>query len=159
MDYDISRYIQPYNPPPIFRPYQSLPIPQNNHYDGVYMIGLATIIVGVIYIIYKYYINNNISKFYTDSGSDSDSDSDSDIKKMNRVDHLTNCGWELYASKSCHWCSKQIDILNTHFPNFRNVYYDKPVEAVPTWYNPGLDKTVTGFQTYDQLMKLSCFRQ
>jgi len=71
------------------------------------------------------------------------------------IDKLTENGWEVYVTNNCPYCIEQVNILNQHFPYFTNIYNDRPVESVPTWYNTKTKEKKVGRQTYDQLLEMA----
>ena len=106
---------------------------------------VSTVVVIVLFMIYK-----NMS-FGSNSLIDDDVE---EFKQKENVDPLTKCGWEVIISPTCPWCVKQKQILDQHFPTFKNIYTDKPADAVPLWVNKNGNK-IPGFQTYEKLMSMA----
>ncbi len=71
------------------------------------------------------------------------------------TDPLTKCGWEVYVTPTCPYCIKQREILSQHFPTFKNIFTDRPVQAVPTWYNVNTKQSIPGMQSYEKLLEMA----
>lgn len=148
---NIAGFIQPsvYSQPSVvgIMP-QSMPIvATGGRSDIMTMAVVATIVVIVLFILYK-----NMAKTGVDA-EDTTDDFKSNFEED--IDPLSKCGWEVIMSPSCPYCIRQKQILERHFPKFDKIFTDKPAEAVPTWVNTKTGKRIPGMQTYDRLLSMA----
>lgn len=73
-------------------------------------------------------------------------------------DSLTAGGWKVYLSTQCGYCTRQKQVLDSYYPNFKNFYIDQapdvPIEGVPTWISRN-GMQFPGFKTYEQLEQMA----
>lgn len=133
---------------------QSMPIIATGGRSDILTIVLVSgIVVVILFIAYRNMSSSNIKE------------EEEDIEEFKKVrerfentenmDPLTKCGWEVYVSPTCPYCVRQKQILEHHFPTFKNIFTDKPAEVVPTWYNTKTHAKVLGMQTYDKLLSMA----
>lgn len=139
---NIASYIQPVSPfmqPPISF------IPSNNvsRSEITTMVVISAMVVIILFILYKHMMYSNIVE---DEGDNFKSKFENET-----VDGLTKCGWEVYVSPSCPYCIRQKAILSEFFPNFKNIYTDRPAEVVPTWFNTKTQEKKPGMQPVEVL--------
>lgn len=161
---NISGFIQPsmFSQPSVLGIVpQSMPMPMpmpmpvitsGGRVDIMTIVIISTVVVMVLFLLYR-----NMSISITDK--DDDSELSESFKKShfdndNNNDPLSKCGWEVVVSETCPYCVQQKQILSTHFPNFKNISTNKPVEAVPTWINNKTGQMLPGLKTYDALMEM-----
>ena len=115
---------------------------------------VAVVVVVVLFVLYRnvqFNIGTEESEEFKQERVNQEK-----IKQENfeDIDPLTKCGWEVIVSPTCPWCIKQKEVLSKHFPLFKNIFTDKPAEAVPMWVNNKTGDTIPGFQTYEKLLNM-----
>lgn len=156
---NISGFIQPtmfQQPSVVGIMPQSMPIvaTAGGRSDILTMAVVSAVVVIVLFVIYRNMTYNNIQK--------EESEESEELFKRDRfegdqsgMDPLTKCGWEVRISPTCPWCVKQKQILSQYFPTFKNIYTDRPAEAVPTWVNSKTGQKVPGMQTHEKLLEMA----
>lgn len=149
---DITSYIQPlrFQSPNMngYMPVQMPFLQSIGRNEIMTIVMISAIVVIVLFIVYKNLNYKNVV------GGEEDSESFKN-EHYQDMDPLTKCGWEVYVTNTCPYCVKQKQILNEHYPTFNNIYTDRPVTAVPTWYNTKTQETKTGMQTYESLLAMT----
>lgn len=179
--YDISRFIQPTYAvqQPVVMPVQQPVYPMigssgfsSNKEE---LITIVLIIIGIIITIYiaqKYIFTNNNIINQTDQTQDNYITNQTDQIQNNYInpsmppkrqsDPLGDAGWEVIVTDTCPFCIKQKEVLNKYFPNFKNIYNNKPASVVPTWVNskcfdknnPTEKLKIQGYQDYQKLINM-----
>ena len=117
-----------------------------------YIVGVLILVVIILSGIYLLFDSSGKSNMST--GVKSGVEKMVEKKLSNSIDPLEKCGWEVYLTKTCPYCVKQLKVLKEHFPNFNSYYYNKKSDVVPTWYNKITNIKSPGFKDYNKLLSM-----
>lgn len=118
-----------------------------------YIVGVLILVVIILSGMYLLF-DSSSSKSTMSPGIRSGMEKMVEKKLTNSIDPLEKCGWEVYLTKTCPYCVKQLKVLKEHFPNFNGYYYNKKSDVVPTWYNKSTNIKSPGFKDYKKLLSM-----